>query len=175
MSDDLVSRLKRLARIARRALETNKCMSIWCADPDTLEAAATALTEARAEIERQAGAIRLLDERCAQYERRAEQAERALSVLAPVRDMLILCGELDGMRPGETMVDYLRRLIDEVAGVKSLRARVREAVGPFAHPHLSRKATGNVEGDRSVVFGRDEAELTLGNFRAARQLMEDLK
>lgn len=52
MSDDLVSRLKRLARIARRALETNKCMSIWCADPDTLDAAAIALTEARAEIAR---------------------------------------------------------------------------------------------------------------------------
>jgi hypothetical protein len=29
--------------------------------------------------------------------------------------MLMLCGELGGMRPGETPASYLRRLIDEVA------------------------------------------------------------
>jgi len=129
-----------------------------------------------------ADAIRLLDERCAQYERRAEQAERALSVLAPVRDILILCGELGGMQPGETMADYLRRLIDEVASGESLRARVREVVGPFAAleatgwtgSYLSEP--GHDGSDVSVLYhAASNTTVTRGHFRAARQLMEEVK
>lgn len=133
----------------------------------------TALTEARAEIERQAGAIHSLDERCAQYERRAEQAERALAVLAPVRDMLILCGELDGMQSGETMADYLRRLIDEVAGVESLRARVREVVGPFAGAAAD---LDDADRDATDIWEAPCAmQINVGHLRAARQLMEEVK
>lgn len=51
-----------------------------------------------------------------------DEAERALTVLAPVRDMLILCDELGGIQPGEEMSSYLRRLIDEVAGKECERA-----------------------------------------------------
>ena len=131
---------------------------------------ATALTEARAEIERHIGSLCLLDERCAQYERRAEQAERALAVLAPVRDMLILSDELGGLSPGETMADYLRRLIDEVASGESLRARVREVVGPLASADFAdcRDCTDN--------NGRPYQSQWLADaLRAARQLNEDLK
>jgi len=47
---DLIERLERLAKIARRALVTNKTLSVWSADPETLELAAEALS--RLSVER---------------------------------------------------------------------------------------------------------------------------
>ncbi|GEM_PF-4798116 len=67
-----------------------------------------------------------LQRRIAETKSRAEQAERALAVLAPVRDMLILCDELGGIQPGEGMAGYLRRLIDEVASKECERAFVAQ-------------------------------------------------
>ena len=41
------------------------------------------------------------------------------------------------------------------------------ALRPFAHPDLSRIMGGNVEGDDSIVFRRNEARLTIGDFKRA--------
>ena len=40
------------------------------------------------------------------------EAERALAESTPLRDMLLLCGELGGIGDDETLVAYLRRIID---------------------------------------------------------------
>lgn len=47
-------------------------------------------------------------------------------------------------------------------------ARLRAALAPFGHPDLSKRAPSNVMGDDSVVWARDNAEITLGDFRRAR-------
>lgn len=46
------------------------------------------------------------------------------------------------------------------------------ALKPFAHPDLSEKLTGNIQGDDSPVFGRNRALLTLGHFRAAHDVIK---
>jgi hypothetical protein len=76
----------------------------YYADPAYCKAAIVKDADARHEA--MSGLVR--------HRRRAEQAESALAVLAPVRDMLILCGELGGIQPDEGMSGYLRRLIDGV-------------------------------------------------------------
>jgi hypothetical protein len=48
---------------------------------------------------------------------------------------------------------------------------LREALAPFTHPDLCRATSGNIEGDKSPVFGRDKATLTLGDFRKAAALL----
>lgn len=52
---------------------------------------------------------------------RAEKAERALAELTPLRDMLLLCGELGGMHPDESVAQYLRRLIDHIISTEHER------------------------------------------------------
>jgi len=42
-----------------------------------------------------------------------------------------------------------------------------EALKPFAHPDLHELLGGNVQGDDSIVFQRNGAFLTIGDFRRA--------
>ena len=62
-----------------------------------------------------------------QAEEMATRADAAESELSTLRDILVLCGELGGMQTGETMADYLRRLIDEVAGKEAERELAKAA------------------------------------------------
>jgi hypothetical protein len=70
------------------------------------------------------------------WQSRAEQAERALAALAPVRDMLVLCGELGGMAKEETPSDYLRRLIDEASRGQRALAGAVEVMRAITDPSI---------------------------------------
>jgi hypothetical protein len=61
-------------------------------------------------------------------EARAEAAER----LTSLRDVLILCGELGGMRPSESEASYLRRLIDGLIDAERKLAKTRAALKALA-------------------------------------------
>ena len=88
-----------------------------------------------------ATAIRSLTEERDQYKREAQalwpKAERALESvkaltarvgeLEELENMLLLCGELGGMRRGEASADYLRRLIDGIIANEQLAPQKQEA------------------------------------------------
>jgi len=57
---------------------------------------------------------------------------------------------------------------DELATLRAQLAEAREVIKPFIHEDLCSQLAGNTIGEKSIVFGRDKAELTLGDFRAAR-------
>lgn len=137
-----------------------------------MDAAATALEEARAEIERLRNEA---DKYCEWWRGERDKHIAAESELSTLRDMLVLCGELGGMGKDETPAAYLRRLIDEVAGVESLRARVREVLGPFAN--LAQRYDDTVSDGWIpwTEFITDHEWPTEENCRAARQLMEEVK
>lgn len=193
MSDNLVSRVKRLARIARRALETNKCMSIWCADPDTLEAAAAALTEARAEIERLRGEVYVPGQwRCAKCKFVLQQANlNANTGTVTARDVTgDKCPNCNSplwrvtwMQDAHEMLDRATEQMERAKTAESelstLRARVREVVGPLVDA-CEADYVGEVckdeDPNESVALGENgTSALTFGMIYAARQLMEDLK
>ena len=46
-----------------------------------------------------------------------------------------------------------------------------EALLPFAHPDLAQIVGGNVQGDRSPVFRKNAAVLTIGDFSRAKQAL----
>ena len=56
----------------------------------------------------------------------------------------------------------------ELATLRAQLAEAREIIKPFIHDDLCEQLSGNTRGSESVVFGRNKAELTLGDFRAAR-------
>jgi hypothetical protein len=62
-------------------------------------------------------------------EARAETAER----LTSLRDVLILCGELGGMRPSESEASYLRRLIDGLIDAERKLAKAMEFITIWSH------------------------------------------
>ena len=57
---------------------------------------------------------------------------------------------------------------DELATLRAQLAEAREVIKPFIREDLCSQLAGNTIGEKSIVFGRDKAELTLGDFRAAR-------
>lgn len=57
---------------------------------------------------------------------------------------------------------------EEIATLRAQLAEAREVIKPFIHEDLCSQLAGNTIGEKSIVFGRDKAELTLGDFRAAR-------
>ena len=69
---------------------------------------------------------------------------------------------------GEHSKSGLLRLTDELATLRAQLAEAREVIKPFIHEDLCSQLAGNTIGEKSIVFGRDKAELTLGDFRAAR-------
>ena len=176
MSDDLVNRLREGPMSFHEARIK-------------MDAAATALEEARAEIERLRAEVYVPGQwRCAKCKFTLQLMNlNANTGTVTARDnagdkcpncnspLWRATWKQDAHEMLDRATEQMERVKVAESELSTLRARVREVVGPFAHPHLSRMATGNIEGDRSIVFGRDEAELTLGNFRAARQLMEEVK
>ena len=61
------------------------------------------------------------------------------------------------------------------AAVKRLEAknaRFRDALKPFAHDDLCALLFGNSTGNESIVFQRNDAVLTIGDFMAARAALE---
>ena len=56
----------------------------------------------------------------------------------------------------------------ELTTLRAQLAEAREVIKPFIHEDLCSQLAGNTIGEKSIVFGRDKAELTLGDFRAAR-------
>jgi len=144
MSDDLVRDIeardfdedmaKNLAEIVRISVQAGK------------DEAATALTEARAEIERLRGEI------------------------ADTKD--------DFLRRHKDAVDRFERIGQLESELSTLRARVREVVGPFAEQADGTRLCGAEFGDDWKPFlhrSYTEVDITNGHLRAARQLMEEVK
>lgn len=78
----------------------------------------------------------------------AERAEAAERDLAVARDALRLASAIDAERDA-----------------------LRAALSPFAHDDLCKELGGNVEGDASIIFQRNLAQITLGDCRRARMLL----
>jgi len=134
MSDDLVSRL----RDAQRQEKSISTYARLCRE------SSTALTEARAEIERLRAKPPLLD---AQSLPGVDALVKTLE--AQLDEALRSClAEREGRLKAESELS-------------TLRARVREVVGPFVATTISQ--TGDIIG------------LMREDFRAARQLMEEVK
>lgn len=78
----LIERLERLAKIARRALVTNKTLSVWSADPETLELAAEALSRLSGERDELRAERDAAEEKAVQWkymsDRRADVLQQAI-------------------------------------------------------------------------------------------------
>ena len=76
--------------------------------------------------------------------------------------------------------EYLQQtLVTESLGekyevMKAERDRCRDALRPFAHPALSRLLGGNVQGDESPVYGREDALLKIGDFKRAAEALKEV-
>lgn len=88
--------------------------------------------------------------------REAEPAARKTAGRLAHQGLSRAAGEVD------VLADTLAALAREVI-------ELREAVRPFTHPDLCSTLSGNRMGDDSPVFGRNNATLTLGDFRRARR------
>jgi hypothetical protein len=97
---------------------------------------------------------------------RAETAERRLPGLIGIRNMLILCGELGGMQPGESAVAYLRRLIDGLIDAERERDEARAALKPFSDE------AGMLSPTHSDNVLATWVTFTVGELRAARAVIE---
>lgn len=170
MSDDLVSRLRE--PLSQLPGDDDALMERVVSDRDE---AATALTEARAEIERLQRALFFwmpgVDERL-------DPATRELAA----DDAGLLAGYSDTSdKPcwGDGMID---RALAAETELSTLRVRVREVVGPFA----AIEATGwtgsylaepaHDGSDVSILYhAASNTTVNRGHFRAAKLLMEELK
>ena len=61
--------------------------------------------------------------------------------------------------------------VKKITTLKAELKDMREALEPFTHPDLCKNLAGNVRGDKSPVFGRNNATLYLGDFRKARKAL----
>jgi len=75
----------------------------------------------------------------------------------------------------EIVADFLEQMTDRDSyavyvreAAKSL-ARLQAILKPFTQPDLHKLMVGNFEGDASIVFQRDKAVLTIGDFSAAAE------
>ena len=60
-------------------------------------------------------------------------------------------------------------LCDTVSELRKEIEHLREIIKPFAHEDLCEVLSGNVEGDARIVWVRNKAKLTIGDFRAANE------
>jgi hypothetical protein len=128
--------------------------------------AAQALTEARAEIERLKSGINGIVN-CQGPMTRAQVREACAEIL----DNKTV--GLDNQSPfAEAMLGCKARALAAESELSTLRARVREVVGPFARAHV---AIGSERGPFRFETGTGYRLIEREDFRAARQLMEDLK
>lgn len=169
--DDLVSSLRDEAmRLSGQSIDRG-CVDSGIGS-NLADAAADALTEARAEIERQADWIRCLQAALMFWmpgvDMRLDDATRELAA----DDAKLLSGysgPLDCSCWGD---EILARAISAESELSTLRARVREVVGPFAR--LDTSHTDDID-DSALVFENEGGNIVLGHLRAACQLMEEVK
>lgn len=78
--------------------------------------------------------------------------------------------------PPTDLAKAIELLFDENARLRAERGVLRSALYPFTHSDLRKKLSGNEHGRASVVFVRDTAVLTLGDFETAHKVFgEDSK
>lgn len=65
--------------------------------------------------------------------------------------------------PGDDTSPIAKEARAELAALRE----AAEALKPFSHPDLCKTLSGNVQGDASQIFGRDDAVITLGDCRRA--------
>ena len=123
MTDDIVARLRKFADY--RATSDDLSRALW--------EAADLIEQQAASLAAKDGAIRLLDERCAQYERRAEQAERALAeaveVLRPFAEIREALELISANKPGDVLQD--ERAIFQTGGLKATPTSGQTPLGPL--------------------------------------------
>ena len=95
-------------------------------------------------------------------------AEMSWGCLMEIREVLEVapcpCGSDHAHTPP---MFYREWLISILAGLRAQVATLREALGPFAHEDLRALMSGNISGDSSPVYGRNNATLTIGDFKRA--------
>jgi len=72
---------------------------------------------------------------------------------------------------GEHFQAGLREIVDEIATLRAQLAEAVEALKPFAHPDLSEILAGNTVGEESIVYVRNNATLTVKDFRRAAEII----
>ena len=77
----------------------------------------------------------------------------------------------------EALAEYVgnpaqrRIVLDRLTTLRARAERAEGALEPFAHPDLLKMTGGQCQGDDSPVYGRDNAVLKLGHFRAAARAL----
>lgn len=71
-------------------------------------------------------------------------------------------------------VDFVRAYTytEELAHAAEKVAKIKQAAQPFMHPDLQKILSGNTLGDDSIVFQRDNAALTIGDFRRLAEVLK---
>ena len=88
-----------------------------------------------------------------------EEARGELSRLVSEHDML--------MRESVGLMDTIAALRAELDAANKAVDEAREVIRPFSHPDLCKYTAGNKQGELSPVWGKDDALLTIGDFRKA--------
>ena len=76
---------------------------------------------------------------------------------------------LGNLTPSVTLA--LIEAVDEIATLRAQLAEAVEALKPFAHPDLSEILAGNTVGEESIVYVRNNATLTVKDFRRAAEII----
>ena len=75
------------------------------------------------------------------------------------------------------IAEDVRRVVDSVImdyrEVDDENTKLRDALKPFSHKDLSEMHSGNAMGDDSIVFQRNKAVLTIGDFKQAKELLKE--
>ena len=74
-----------------------------------------------------------------------------------------VCNSFLGVTEAQQNEDYLKCKIE----------RLKEVLKPFTHPDLSKKFQGNAEGNKSIIFQRNDAKITLGDCRKACEVYNE--
>jgi len=59
--------------------------------------------------------------------------------------------------------------------LRKLLEFAERALEPFSHPDLSEQLSGNTKGSESIVYERNKATLTLGDFRKAANVCKSIQ
>jgi hypothetical protein len=76
--------------------------------------------------------------------------------------------------PEDKLFQFNREVLSIIRDWTKDRQRIadlEDALRPFAHPDLCKMLSGNVKGDASIVFQRDNAFLRIGDFARAQKLL----
>lgn len=79
---------------------------------------------------------------------------------------------LGNLTPSVTLA--LVEASDEIATLRAQLAEAVEALKPFAHPDLSEILAGNTVGEKSIVYVRNNATLTVKDFLCATEIVKQV-